>query len=172
MLAVGVWGGSETWTLWRDHQREAARAAVCKPHIDQAVSLDEQARDINIPLILNDATVSRLQLRHYRPSLSQELEWASTNATAETIATAYREKRSVAGQAARVVLDHRSCFDDYDVEAASRIQETPTEVTGVEMPSGAHCQDGWSSSSIGRQGACSHHGGVSPAKPWATLYFN
>lgn len=29
-----------------------------------------------------------------------------------------------------------------------------------EMPTPAHCADGWSSESIGKQGACSHHGGV------------
>jgi hypothetical protein len=33
----------------------------------------------------------------------------------------------------------------------------------------ARCADGWRSPSIGRQGACSHHGGV--RQPWGFLSF-
>ena len=31
---------------------------------------------------------------------------------------------------------------------------------------GAECADGWNSPSIGRQGACSHHGGVVKTGAW------
>ena len=34
---------------------------------------------------------------------------------------------------------------------------------------GRHCRDGWESPSIGRQGACSHHGGVTSNGPWIFL---
>lgn len=33
----------------------------------------------------------------------------------------------------------------------------------------AHCADGWGSSSIGKQGACSHHGGVVYPGDWRIL---
>jgi len=33
-------------------------------------------------------------------------------------------------------------------------------ITGFAWDGSARCSDGWNSSSIGRQGACSHHGGV------------
>lgn len=35
--------------------------------------------------------------------------------------------------------------------------------------SGGQCEDGWKSSSIGRQGACSHHGGVDRNEGWLIL---
>jgi hypothetical protein len=35
----------------------------------------------------------------------------------------------------------------------------------------AHCRDGWESSSIGIQGACSHHGGVKRYGDWKFLAF-
>jgi hypothetical protein len=39
------------------------------------------------------------------------------------------------------------------------------------MPASTTCADGWLSSSIGQQGGCSHHGGVSWGSPYATLFF-
>ena len=36
-------------------------------------------------------------------------------------------------------------------------------LAGSALSGPRHCRDGWASTSIGRQGACSHHGGVSGA---------
>ena len=40
-------------------------------------------------------------------------------------------------------------------------------VVGSFVPKST-CMDGWASSSIGRSGACSHHGGVR-VSPWRTV---
>lgn len=34
------------------------------------------------------------------------------------------------------------------------------------------CRDGWHSASIGRQGACSHHGGVDHSKNWLNFWLS
>ena len=43
------------------------------------------------------------------------------------------------------------------------------EIVTSPLRGPATCRDGWHSSSIGRQGACSHHGGVVPHGSWTTL---
>ncbi|MER6230673.1 hypothetical protein ABT169_16210 [Streptomyces sp. NPDC001616] len=51
-------------------------------------------------------------------------------------------------------------------EAGPPVHATPTETTGPEptaivwVATVRQCADGWPSPSIGRRGACSHHGGV------------
>ena len=42
---------------------------------------------------------------------------------------------------------------------------------GIAFDLSARCLDGWESSSIGTQGACSHHGGVIYPYKYATLFF-
>ncbi|WP_461006870.1 DUF3761 domain-containing protein [Streptomyces capparidis] len=117
-----------------------------------------------------DPNVSILQLGN---ALPDDLgDPYAVSATELDISTAYSKKRGLAGKAAQVVLGHRECFSDDFITDAAHIEQAPTEVTRVEMPSAAHCRDGWPSTSIGRQGACSHHGGVVPAHPWATLFFD
>ncbi|MFE6848625.1 hypothetical protein [Streptomyces sp. NPDC057686] len=154
------------WSAWEERQREAA----CEPHWMKALALDQEAGAVKIPMVLNwDSQILGLQLR---PSLPRNLgDLDAPSATEQEIAAAYKRKRELAGQAAKVVLDHRSCLSGF-VEAAERIEKYPLEVTRVQMPSAAGCGDGWSSNSIGSRGACSHHGGVVPAQPWATLHFD
>lgn len=160
-LGVAIWNG------WKDDEHEA----MCRPHRTQALALSDKARAIRIPLVFaGDPDISILQLGADFPDGLGSLD--ATPATEVDISSAYSEKRTLAGQAARLVLDHRECFGDDFIAAASRIEQAPPEVRRVEMPSPAHCADGWPSTSIGRRGACSHHGGVVPAQPWATLFFD
>lgn len=159
-LGVGIWNG------WKDDEHES----MCQPHRTQALALSDKARAVRIPMVFaGDPNISILQLGAEFPEDLGSLD--AISATELDISRAYSEKRALAGQAARVVLDHRECFGADFAAAASRIERAPTEVRRVEMPSPAHCADGWPSTSIGRRGACSHHGGVVPAQPWATLFF-
>ncbi|MCZ4117924.1 hypothetical protein [Streptomyces sp. H39-S7] len=159
--------GSCAWDAWTEDQNEA----MCQLHRTHALALSDKARAVQIPLVLaGDPNVSILQLGTKFTDDLGALD--DTSATELDISTAYVEKRDLAGQAARVVLDHRECFDDEFNAEASRIDQAPTEVSTVEMPSAAHCSDGWPSTSIGKQGACSHHGGLIPARSSATLFFN
>jgi hypothetical protein len=160
-LSIGV------WDAWKDDQHES----MCQPHRTEAFALSDKARAVRIPLVFaGDADISILQLGAKFPDDLGDLDATST--TELDIAMAYAEKRDLAGQAARIVLDHQECFDGDFIAEASRIDQAPTEVSRVEMPSAAHCSDGWPSTSIGRRGACSHHGGVVPAHLWATLFFD
>lgn len=45
----------------------------------------------------------------------------------------------------------RNTTDDITSDEPAELEETPTS---------AQCADGWESNSIGKQGACSHHGGL------------
>ncbi|MFC9914755.1 DUF3761 domain-containing protein [Streptomyces sp. NPDC127197] len=165
-LALVAGLGSCAWGSWKDEQHEAA----CNPLRAQARTLSSKAQAVRIPLVpATDPSILNLQLGLDFPDDFGDL--SATSATELDIATAYAEKRDLAGQAARVVLDHRECFGGLYIDQASRIEQAPSEVSQVVMPSAAHCRDGWPSTSIGRQGACSHHGGVVPARPWATLLF-
>jgi hypothetical protein len=159
--------GSCAWVSWKDDQDEAA----CRPHRTQARALSDKARAVRVPLVLStDPSILHLQLGIDFPDNLGDL--GATSATEMEISAAYSDKRELAGQAAQVVLQHRECFGDLYIGQAARIQQAPAEVSQVVMPSPAHCRDGWPSTSIGRQGACSHHGGVVPGSSWATLLFS
>lgn len=165
-LALVTGLGSCAWDSWKDDGHEAA----CSPLRTKARMLSNKAQAVRIPLVSAiDPSVLALQLGLEFPDDLGDLN--ATSATELDISAAYREKRELAGQAAQVVLDHRGCFNDLYTDQASRIQRSPAEVSEVVMPSPAHCRDGWPSTSIGRQGACSHHGGVVPGSLWATLLF-
>ncbi|WP_067436934.1 DUF3761 domain-containing protein [Streptomyces lincolnensis] len=165
VLLAGL--GSCAWDSWKEEQHEA----VCSPLRTKARALSDKAQAVRIPLVSSiDPSVLSLQLGTRFPTDLGDID--ASAATQLDIATAYAEKRSLAGQAARVVLDHQECFSDLYTGQATRIQQAPTEVSEVVMPSPAHCRDGWPSGSIGRQGACSHHGGVVPGSSWATLLFS
>lgn len=167
-LALLAGLGSCTWNAWKEDQHEAE----CRPHRTHALALSDKAQAVRIPLVFaGDANVSILQLGSKLPD-DPLGSLDATSATELDISTAYSEKRDLAGQAARIVLDHRECFDADFIAEASLIDQAPAEVSRVEMPSPAQCSDGWPSGSIGRQGACSHHGGVVDARPWATLLFD
>jgi hypothetical protein len=157
-------------SMW-DSLEERRSAAACESHRTRASTLNEQSRAVQIPLVpFTDPSISTLQLG---TALPEELEGFNVTSVSEPdVFTAYEQKRSIAGRAARVVLDHRDCFSDQFVSDAWRIERTPLKVSRVVMPSAAHCRDGWPSGSIGQPGACSHHGGVVPARPWATLHFD
>lgn len=166
-LAMLAGMASCSWSVWEERQREAA----CKPHREKALALDQEAGAVKIPMVqYGFSQVPDLQLR--RSLSTQELlgDMNISSATEGDVAGAYKRKRELAGRAARVVLDHQSCLSGF-VAAAERIEQSPREVARVEMPTPARCADGWPSSSIGKRGACSHHGGVIDAKPWAVLYF-
>lgn len=166
-LAVFVGLGVGVWDAWKDDQHES----MCQPHRTEALALSDKARAVRIPLVFaGDPNISILQFGTKLPDDLGNLD--TTSATELDIATAYAKKRDLAGQAARIVLDHQECFDSDFIAEATRIDQAPTEVSRVEMPSPAHCSDGWPSSSIGRRGACSHHGGVVAGLPWATLLFD
>jgi hypothetical protein len=165
-LAVFAGLGLGIWDAWKDDQHES----MCRPHQTEALALSDKARAVRIPLVFaGDPDISVLQLGAKLPDNLGNFDAAS--ATELDIAAAYAEKRDLAGQAARIVLDHQDCFDGDFIAEASRVDHAPVEVSGVDMPSAAHCRDGWPSGSIGRQGACSHHGGVVPARLWAALRF-
>ncbi|MEU3691924.1 hypothetical protein [Streptomyces narbonensis] len=162
-----LWGvASCSLSAWDEQERDAA----CEPHRQKALALDAEAREVEVPLVLSfDQNLLRLQLTR---SLPRSLGSPSASAVTEgEIAAAYQRKRELAGEAAKVVLDHQDCLPGF-VEAAQSIESSPLVVTRVEMPAPAHCSDGWPSGSIGRQGACSHHGGVVAGSPWATLRFD
>ncbi|MFJ3667757.1 DUF3761 domain-containing protein [Streptomyces sp. NPDC090106] len=164
-LVTGL--GSCAWSSWKDDGHEAA----CSPPRDKARTLNYKAQAVRIPLVSAiDPSILDLQLGLEFPADLGDLN--ATSATEVDISAAYREKRELAGKAAQVVLDQPDCFNDLYTDQASRIKRSPAEVSQVVMPSPAHCKDGWPSTSIGRQGACSHHGGVVPAQPWATLVFD
>ncbi|MGW2034752.1 hypothetical protein [Streptomyces sp. NPDC001811] len=166
-LAVFVGLGIGVWDAWKDDQHES----ICRLHRTEALALSDEARGIRIPLVFtDDPNISILQLGTKPPDDLGNLD--GTSATELDIATAYAKKRDLASQAARIVLDHQECFDNDFITEATLIDQAPTEVSRVEMPSPAHCSDGWPSSSIGRRGACSHRGGLIPARPWATLFFD
>ncbi|MFF7143759.1 hypothetical protein ACFZB5_21345 [Streptomyces nodosus] len=166
-LAVFVGLGIGVWDAWKDDQRES----ICRPHRAEALALSDKARGVRIPLVFaGDPNISMLQLGTELPDDLGSID--ATSATELDIATAYAKKRDLAGQAARIVLDHQKCFGSDFIAEATLIDQAPTEVSKVEMPSAAHCSDGWPSSSIGRRGACSHHGGVVAGRPWATLFFD
>ncbi|WP_215448018.1 DUF3761 domain-containing protein [Streptomyces sp. ATCC 21386] len=159
--------GSCAWDSWKEEQHEAA----CRPLRTQARMQSDKAQAVRIPHVSPlDPSLLDLQLGSDFPDDLGDL--SATSATELDISAAYSDKRELAGRAARVVLDHKECFSDDYISQATRIQQAPAEVSRVVMPSPAHCRDGWPSTSIGRQGACSYHGGVVPARPWATLIFN
>ncbi|MFE3738886.1 hypothetical protein [Streptomyces sp. NPDC059134] len=160
--------GACAWNTWKEDQREAE----CQPHRTQALALSDKAQGVGIPLVFaGDPSVSILQLGGGLPGdLIRSVDAASV--TELDVSAAYSEKRDIAGQAARIVLAHQDCFDAGIISDAARIDQAPTTVSRVEMPSPAHCGDGWPSGSIGRPGACSHHNGVVRARPWATLLFD
>ena len=165
-LAILAGIGSCSWSAWEDSQREAA----CEPHRSKVLKLEREATEVEVPLVSAwDPSILNLQLTRSLPPQLGDL--TSAQATESDISSAYERRRELAGQAAKVVLEHRSCLPGF-VEAAERIENSPTVVTWVEMPSAAHCSDGWPSGSIGKQGACSYHGGVVAGKPWATLHFD
>lgn len=163
---LGAWG----WSAVQNYDRERA----CAPHRDQANRLDDKARSTSVPLVSPfDPAVSGLQLK--KPDLSQEasegLTELNTPVTSAEIADAYSNRWAVANQAATEVLNNKGCFNDWERQRATQIRNAPSTVSSVTMPEAARCVDGWPSSSIGRQGACSHHGGVAPATFWAVLNF-
>ncbi|MGW3769928.1 hypothetical protein [Actinomadura verrucosospora] len=80
--------------------------------------------------------------------------------SADAIKTAYAQRRQLAGRSAAIVTSRPHCFNDSTVVNARTVQALPLSVAYVEMPHPTRCRDGWRSPSIGRRGACSHHGGV------------
>ena len=91
--------------------------------------------------------------------------------TEEGVKAAYEHKRGLEMKFAAIVLGDVSCFSGAQLNEAHELETLPRFVAWVAMPAPAHCADGWSSPSIGRQGACSHHGGVVPARIYAELRF-
>lgn len=157
--------GSYSYSAWQDHQVEVA----CQPYTAKTRSLDHKASAIEIPLVSpSNPYVAALGSV---PRTFSRFVPEPSNASPDDITSAYREKRELVGQSAQVVLQHESCFSEAEVDRATRVKDLPTEVVSVNMPSPARCADGWPSGSIGRQGACSHHGGVVPAQIWAVLHF-
>jgi hypothetical protein len=67
---------------------------------------------------------------------------------------------AVIGWATQVIVGN--LVWDKDQEAASAPSPTPTatEIPITWFYLGGTCRDGWGSPSIGKRGACSHHGGV------------
>lgn len=166
VLALAALGGLGSWR-WSSLQY-SHHEAVCRPHLEQANDLNEKARAISVPLVSPlDPAVATLQL-------GNRTEVPSTSATfvgPDQVADIYHDRWVAANQAADEVLDHGDCSSEPMRERADRIRNAPASVTSVTMPEPARCADGWPSQSIGRQGACSHHGGVLPASPWAVLNF-
>ncbi|MFF7603538.1 DUF3761 domain-containing protein [Streptomyces mirabilis] len=163
---LGAWG----WSNLQDHNREQA----CRLHVEQAYNLSTKAREISVPLVDPfDPAVADLQLggATLDQKLSESISKPGDTATPDEVADAYADRRAAANQAAAEVLNHKDCFSQGERERAAHIRNAPDSVTSVTMPEPAHCADGWPSLSIGRQGACSHHGGVAPARIWAVLNF-
>ncbi|WP_285566218.1 hypothetical protein [Streptomyces sp. RTGN2] len=161
VLVLAFLGVVALSSLWDDD------GSGCQRYTSQVSSLNVQADRVSIPLVsLLDPDVAPLQTGRQLPRFSAD----SSVASEEDVKYGYREKRELAGRAAQIVLTHQDCFSDDRVATAARVKGLPVEVTSVEMPTGPHCADGWPSSSIGEQGACSHHGGV-VSGTWAVLHF-
>lgn len=97
----------------RTHPPDPAR--LC----NMQLALSDKARAVRIPMVFaGDPNISILQLGAEFPEDLGSLD--AISATELDISTAYSEKRALAGQAARVVLNHRECFGDDFAAAASR----------------------------------------------------
>ncbi|WP_145969070.1 hypothetical protein [Streptomyces hyaluromycini] len=129
-------------------------AEKCQPLVATYEQERQRAEAIRIPLILGS-----------------EILPGDENLTQQDIMDAYSSKRAQAGKAASVVVAHQGCFGSDVVSRALEIARLPKTAAAVSMPAATTCADGWLSSSIGTQGACSHHGGVSWGSPYATLFF-
>ncbi|MFK8912229.1 hypothetical protein [Streptomyces sp. YS-3] len=137
------------WNIWHAWQHNAIEAACKAPRSQRAAAVKEA--DLEKIPVIGDPISSPRPRNEYIPE---------SNATDRWILIAYNQRRRYLGEASEVVLHHQSCFDWADRSQAQQVLATPETVAWVDMPSGAECADGWSSSSIGKQGACSHHGGV------------
>lgn len=136
--------------------------------------MDESARAISVPLVDPfDPALTKLQLGNedFDQAMTEALTKLGDTATPDEVANAYSDRWTASNQAADEVFNHEDCFSQWERERAARIRNAPDSVTSVIMPEPAQCADGWPSLSIGRQGACSHHGGVAPTRLWAVLNF-
>ncbi|CAG6399525.1 conserved hypothetical protein [Actinacidiphila cocklensis] len=133
------------WSRWRGSQADAACEAP--QHSYQAAR--HRADLVRVPLV-GDPILARLPNDSYVPEATDEGQ----------IMAAYSERRQLFGTVAGVVLKHAGCFGSDVVAMAHNVLATPETITSVQMPSPPHCADNWPSTSIGKQGACSHHGGV------------
>ncbi|MFI1173274.1 hypothetical protein [Streptomyces melanogenes] len=137
------------WSTWRAWQHDAAEAACKTPRSQRAAAVKEAGLE-KIPVI-GDPISSPWPNNAYIPE---------SNATDRWILIAYNQRRKYLGEASRVVLQYQSCFNWSDRSVAQQVLNTPETAISVDMPSPARCADGWPSGSIGKRGACSHHGGV------------
>lgn len=92
-------------------------------------------------------------------------------ATEQGIKDAYARRRQLAVESSSLILSHEGCFEASAVSEARTARDSPPDVAWVSMPGPPRCADGWISPSIGRQGACSHHGGVVYDSQYAVLHF-
>ncbi|WP_338675279.1 hypothetical protein V1460_21550 [Streptomyces sp. SCSIO 30461] len=171
-LAILMMVGIPSCINWSERQ-ERQREAACEAQRDRALELDRKAGAVRIPMVHpHDAPILNLQLRGTHINLG-DLDLLSEKATEHEIAAAYKLRRQIAGQAARVVLEHQSCMKVPGlVEAAERIEKSPLEVARVQMPSPARCADGSLAKSIEHWEACHDYGSVHPGLPVATLHFD
>ncbi|WP_405986931.1 DUF3761 domain-containing protein [Streptomyces sp. NBC_00872] len=170
MLAILAGLGTWVWSSLQDYNREQG----CQSHREQANRLDEKAREIRVPLVSSfDPAVTELQLEaaDLEQKVIEGIAELGGTAAPDEVADAYSDRWAAANQAASEVLNHQNCFNQRERDRAKHIRDAPDSVASVTMPEPARCADGWLSPSIGRQGACSHHGGVAPARPWAILNF-
>ncbi|GAA1037270.1 hypothetical protein GCM10009566_10190 [Streptomyces murinus] len=172
VLALAALSGLIPWIS--SNAQNYNREQACRPHVDQAYNLSDKARAISVPLVNpSDPAVAELQLGTV--TTDQELDAIVSNpataSTSDEVANAYADRWAAANRAADEVLNHKECFDQNERARAAHIRNAPKSVSSVTMPVPAHCADGWASQSIGRQGACSYHGGVVPGTFWAVLNF-
>ncbi|MFG2367979.1 hypothetical protein ACGFY3_41170 [Streptomyces mirabilis] len=158
LIIVGVWAvvlgiiGAAIYGLAALGSRQEAKK--CQPVVASYKQERQKAETIRIPLILGAEVLPGDE------ALAQQ-----------DIMDAYASKRAQAGKAASIAVAHQDCFDSDVVGRAQEIQRLPETAAAVSMPASTTCADGWFSSSIGQQGACSHHGGASWGSPYATLFF-
>jgi hypothetical protein len=153
LLATGF-----VWYLWRDHHHDEKCA-----HMRAAWFSPKRASDeVHIP-VTADALAHSLDF-------GEETRWPATE---QGIKDAYAYKHQLAGKAASIALKDTACFSSDEIDEAQAAQNSPLSVSWVEMPWPAgSCADGWISPSIGRQGACSHHGGIATEHYFAVLHFD
>ncbi|MFF3354090.1 hypothetical protein ACFYWN_15800 [Streptomyces sp. NPDC002917] len=155
LLIVGGMYGVPALNRWMGEYLEGYVPAGCRKPVDSYEQARKSSEAVRIPLLLGVA-----------------FEPGDESVTDQDIMNAYAEKRRLAGEAAGIALAKRDCFDAALVTQASRVESSPDTLAFVGMPSATGCSDGASSQSIGKSGACSHHGGVNWGSPWATMYLD
>ncbi|MEU5437714.1 hypothetical protein AB0G73_30660 [Streptomyces sp. NPDC020719] len=152
IIAMGILSlvvAAIAWSVWRAWQHDAIEAACKAPRSQRAAAVKEA--DLEKIPVIGDPISSPSPSNEYLPK---------SNATDRWILIAYNQRRKYLGEASEVILQHQACFNWSDRSQAQQVLDTPETVASVDMPSGVGCADGWPSSSIGKRGACSHHGGV------------